>query len=160
MLHIFFTYIFLYLCFFSFLSRATFLLPTTLSHSFCSFDIILCVVLHPKISLVPNIMLMSFSLTIFYHILFFNNITFIFRYIYSKLHSCRLSLLQKLESIIAASVVQRYRAGFWYPSSRVQTLPKPSDFSGRKNPQHTSLRKGSKAVCPMSQIYGMKKIPE
>ena len=28
--------------------------------------------------------------------------------------------------------------------------PKPSDFSGRKNPQHAFLRKGSKAVCPMS----------
>jgi hypothetical protein len=28
-------------------------------------------------------------------------------------------------------------------------------FSGEKNPQHTFLRKGSKAVCPMSQIFGM-----
>ena len=26
----------------------------------------------------------------------------------------------------------------------------PSHFSGRKNPQHAFLRKGSKAVCPMS----------
>ena len=34
----------------------------------------------------------------------------------------------------------------WYPSSLVKTLPKPSDFSGRKNPQHAFLRKGSKAV--------------
>ena len=34
--------------------------------------------------------------------------------------------------------------------SRVQTRPKPSDSSGRKNPQHAFLRKGSKAVCPMS----------
>ena len=24
------------------------------------------------------------------------------------------------------------RAGLWYPSSRVQTRPKPSDFSGEK----------------------------
>ena len=32
----------------------------------------------------------------------------------------------------------------------VETRPKPSDFSGRKNPQHASLGKGSKAVCPMS----------
>ena len=30
--------------------------------------------------------------------------------------------------IYAASVVQRQRAGLWYPSSRVQTRPKPSDF--------------------------------
>jgi hypothetical protein len=28
-------------------------------------------------------------------------------------------------------------------------------FKGRKNPQHAFLRKGSKAVCPMSQICGM-----
>ena len=32
---------------------------------------------------------------------------------------------------------------------------KPLDFSGRKNPQHAFLRRGSKAVCPMKQIYGM-----
>ena len=37
----------------------------------------------------------------------------------------------------------------WYPSSRVQTRPKLLDFSWRKNPQHTFLRR-SKAVCPMS----------
>jgi hypothetical protein len=35
------------------------------------------------------------------------------------------------------------------------TRPKPSDFSGRKNPQHAFLRRGSKAVCPMSQFCGM-----
>ena len=34
-------------------------------------------------------------------------------------------------------------------------------FQGeKKNPQHASLPKGSKAVCPMSQIYGIQKIPE
>jgi hypothetical protein len=32
-------------------------------------------------------------------------------------------------------------------------------FSGEKNPQHAFLRKGSKAVCPMSQICGMSKNP-
>jgi hypothetical protein len=42
--------------------------------------------------------------------------------------------------------------------SRVQTRPKPSDF-GRKNPQHAFLRKGIKAVCPMSSICGVLKIP-
>ena len=31
----------------------------------------------------------------------------------------------------------------------------PADFSGRKNPQHAFLRKGSKAVCPMSHICGI-----
>jgi hypothetical protein len=30
---------------------------------------------------------------------------------------------------------------------------------GRKNPQHAFLRKGSKAVCPMSQICDMSKNP-
>jgi hypothetical protein len=32
-------------------------------------------------------------------------------------------------------------------------------FSGKKSPQHAFLRKGSKAVCPMSQICGMSKEP-
>ena len=32
----------------------------------------------------------------------------------------------------AALVVQRQRAGLWYPSSRVRTRPKPSDFQGEK----------------------------
>jgi hypothetical protein len=36
---------------------------------------------------------------------------------------------------------------------------KPSDFSGEKNPQHVFLRRGSKAVCPVSQLYGMLKNP-
>ena len=31
---------------------------------------------------------------------------------------------------------------------------------GRKNPQCTFLQRGSKAVCPMSQIWGMLKTPE
>jgi hypothetical protein len=34
------------------------------------------------------------------------------------------------------------------------------DFSGEKNPQHVFLRKGNKAVCPMSQIFGMLKTPK
>jgi hypothetical protein len=42
----------------------------------------------------------------------------------------------------------------WYPSLRVQTRPKPSDFFGCKNPQHVFLWKGSKAVGPVSQICG------
>jgi hypothetical protein len=33
-------------------------------------------------------------------------------------------------------------------------------FSGiQKNPQYSFLRKGSKIICPMSQLYGMSKIP-
>ena len=54
-----------------------------------------------------------------------------------------------------ASVVQGQRAALQYPSSRVQTRPKPSDFQGEKNPQHAFLRRGSKAVGPMPQICGM-----
>ena len=44
--------------------------------------------------------------------------------------------------------------------TQVQTRPKPSDFSGRKNPQRAFFRKGSKAVCPMSHICGTKKNPK
>jgi hypothetical protein len=32
-------------------------------------------------------------------------------------------------------------------------------FFGRKSPQHAYLRRGSKAVCPMSQICSMLKTP-
>jgi hypothetical protein len=59
----------------------------------------------------------------------------------------------------AASVVCWLAAGLWYPSSRVQTRPKPSDFSGEKIPQRAFLRRGSKAVCPTSQLCGMLKNP-
>ena len=38
---------------------------------------------------------------------------------------------------------------------RVQTRPKPLDFYGRKIPQHAFLRRGSKRICPMSQLCGM-----
>jgi hypothetical protein len=38
--------------------------------------------------------------------------------------------------------------GVWYPSSRVRTRPKPSDFSVRKNPQHAFLRRF--AACKRS----------
>jgi len=53
----------------------------------------------------------------------------------------------------------------WWPSGSVLPLStrvrgfKPGqsrqDLSGRKNPQHAFLRKGSKAVGPMWQICGM-----
>jgi hypothetical protein len=39
------------------------------------------------------------------------------------------------------------------------TRPKPSDFFGRKDPQHAFLRKRSKAVGPVSQICGTLKNP-
>jgi hypothetical protein len=34
-------------------------------------------------------------------------------------------------------------AGLWFPSSRVQTRPKPLDFSAHKNPQHAFIQRGS-----------------
>src|SRR5215471_9949392 len=56
-------------------------------------------------------------------------------------------------------VLQNCLTHSYYPRSRVQTQPKPLDFSGEKNSQHAFLWKGSKAVCPMSQICGMLKNP-
>jgi hypothetical protein len=41
---------------------------------------------------------------------------------------------------------------------RVQTRPKPLDIYGRKNSQHAFLWRGSKRICPMSQLCGMVKI--
>ena len=78
----------------------------------------------------------------------------------SRLQRVNLRVSAVIENVedmgeVTGFVVQRQRAGLWYPSPRVQTQPKPLDFSGRKNPQHPFLRRGSKAACPMSQIYGM-----
>ena len=41
--------------------------------------------------------------------------------------------------------------------TRVQTQPKQSDFSGEKNPQCAFLRRGSKAVGPMSYFTACKR---
>jgi hypothetical protein len=38
---------------------------------------------------------------------------------------------------------------------RVRSRPKPSDFSGWKNPQHAFRWRESKIICPMSQLWGM-----
>ena len=38
----------------------------------------------------------------------------------------KMTFMHYTYSVWAASVVYRYRAGLWYPSSRVQTLPKSS----------------------------------
>jgi hypothetical protein len=35
-------------------------------------------------------------------------------------------------------------------ASRVRSRPKLSNVSSEKNPKHAFLRRGSKAVCPMS----------
>ena len=67
-----------------------------------------------------------------------------------KLHGC-------MKSTCIRSDFGGLEVACWpfVPKLRVQTQPKPSDFSGRKNPQHAFLRKGNKAVCPMSHICGM-----
>jgi hypothetical protein len=41
----------------------------------------------------------------------------------------------------------------------VSMLASGTQVRGFKNPQHAFFRKGSKAVCPMSQICGMLKNP-
>jgi hypothetical protein len=47
-----------------------------------------------------------------------------------------------------------------YVSEIAGSLPAEAvGFFRRKNSQHAFLRKGSKAVCPMSQICGMSKNP-
>jgi hypothetical protein len=45
--------------------------------------------------------------------------------------------------------------GRWFVSKFAGLNPAEAiGFLGRKNPQHAFLRRGSKAVGPMSQIYG------
>ena len=38
----------------------------------------------------------------------------------------------------------------WIRGSRVQTRPRSMDFSERKNPEYDFIRKGSKAMRPVS----------
>ena len=78
-------------------------------------------------------------------------VSFVFRDIYRRL------LYFITQITFTEYEICRTLSGFnlWYQSSRVQTRTKPSHFSGRKNPPHAFLRKGSKAVCPTSQIYAM-----
>ena len=46
-----------------------------------------------------------------------------------------------------------YHTRHWIRGSRVQTWPGSRIFSERKNPEYDFLRKGSKAVGPVPQIY-------
>jgi hypothetical protein len=82
---------------------------------------------------------------------------------FKKLHYFGVVLGEKLSNVLLATrqslrkahrvccnvQVRRLRwssgshAGLWFPSSRVQTWPKPLDFSVYKNPQHAFLRRGS-----------------
>ena len=59
----------------------------------------------------------------------------------------------------AASVVQWLACWPLVPKIAGSNTAEAVGFLGRKNPQHAFLRRGSKAVCPMSQICGMLKTP-
>jgi hypothetical protein len=71
------------------------------------------------------------------HILYYNLSSILYPIIYQIFH------------------IPRFISGFdGLVVSRSRVQPKPSDFFGRKNPQHAFLRKRSKAVGPVSYIYG------
>jgi hypothetical protein len=55
--------------------------------------------------------------------------------------------IKNIESPIPEQLSTRYE--------QKQSKKKAVGFFGRKNPQQAFLRRGSKAVCPMSQICGM-----
>ena len=84
-------------------------------------------------------------------------------FIYSSLHFSSMSCSSSGETncINTASgnchsvLVAVSCAGWEHPSLRVQTRPKLLNFFRRKNPQHAFLRRGSKRICPMSQLCGM-----
>jgi hypothetical protein len=61
--------------------------------------------------------------------------------------------------LTAASVVEWL--AYWPMIPKIAgSLPAEAvGFFGGKNPQHTFIQKGSKAVCLMSQIFGMLKNP-
>jgi hypothetical protein len=67
---------------------------------------------------------------------------------------CTLYLLD-----VAASVVLCLACWPLVPKIAGSSWAEAVGFFGRKHPQHAFLRRGSKAVCPMSQICGMLKNP-
>jgi hypothetical protein len=62
-------------------------------------------------------------------------------------------------SKVSDKVAEKIKTNILYTVTSLLPLPpNPAEavgFFGRKNPQHAFLRRGSKAVCPMSQICGM-----
>jgi hypothetical protein len=66
----------------------------------------------------------------------------------SIFHTAYINALQyynckRLTNVIAASVVKRKRDGLWYPSSRVRTRSKSSDFKKKKKKnisQHAEIK--------------------
>jgi hypothetical protein len=61
--------------------------------------------------------------------------------------------------VVAASVVWWLACWFLVPKFAGSNLAEAVRFFGRKNPQHSFLRRGSKAFCPMSQLCGILKNP-
>jgi hypothetical protein len=75
----------------------------------------------------------------------------------------------KLKRLTATKLRNRYSETSGFSSLMVSMLASGTQDRGfapgrrifrAKNPQHAFLRKGSKAVCPMSQICGMLKNPK
>jgi hypothetical protein len=91
-----------------------------------------------------------------WHVMFFFKLLYFNHY-----HSATALVGQSLisHSDTPHSVGLLWHAGLWYPWSRIRSRAKPLDFFGWKNPQYAFLQKGSKAICPMSQICGMSKNP-
>ena len=58
---------------------------------------------------------------------------------------------------IAASVLQRQRAGLWFPSSRVHIRPKPSDFQDEKILSTTSFGGEIKPSVPCCSFTACQK---
>ena len=68
-----------------------------------------------------------------------------------------LRLPRPIEELILRRLLSGFGAGLWYPSSQVQTRPKPSDFSGRKNPQHASFGGEVKPSVPCCRFTACKR---
>jgi hypothetical protein len=85
-----------------------------------------------------------------------------------------LTIFQKMKKILAHTHTYIYIYSYEYIAASVVlwlacwplvfkitgSLPAEAiGFFGQKNPKHAFLRRGSKAVCTMSQIFGMVKNP-
>jgi len=55
-----------------------------------------------------------------------------YRYVIWSSQPSIMKILSSNYNILRLRLSRGERAGLWYPSSRVQTRPKPSDFSGEK----------------------------
>ena len=70
--------------------------------------------------------------------------------------SCAFMLVRQISKFACVFSLQQ----LWWSTGSVlafQTRPKPSDFLGRKNPQHAFLQRGSKAVVPCRRCAGCKR---